>query len=413
MRKINFNINRLFEEIMLYSGQFGLFYILMQFIIQRNEFWGNLGHVVLLVAIVVQAIVLSVVEDNLIYRILFSFIVPIAYSSIELSEGIEKLANAAHMGFWIYAIVSVSLMILKKRKNEITQYIVEYLFVILNIFIYVFLYFYFDTLKEVVDLNNLTIFKIFNYWDHFLQNPTHWYVMFGGIILAVTIAFGRHQLHKLKNRIALLFGQYVDVGLRDTIIEKGEFTSTRRELCILFSDIINFTKLCESNEASKVSEMLNTYFEYWNSIIKKHCGTIDKYIGDAIMVIFGLEDEQHSSENTINCALEAINNWNNLIESLISKNLPIPDGFGIGCHFGELIIGDIGSKDRKNITVVGDTVNIASRLEAMTRNTNNELLISESIFEKINIGLQSKFEKIGMVKVKGKTNSIMIWGNKK
>lgn len=403
--------DRFLEELLLYSGQFGLFYALMQAIVQGGAFFGNFGHMALVAAIVLQSAALSVAGGKPGFRWALSFIVPLVYGSIELFEGVTNLTNAAHMGFWAYAAFSAALMTMKRAKDERLRSVVEAVLVAVNVFIYVFLYFYFDTLKDVGDPAELTVFRIYRHVGNFLRDPTHWYVIFGGVVLALTIGFGRHELHKLKNRISSLFGKYVDSGLRDTVIEKGEFTATKRELCVLFSDIVGFTVLCEKLEARQVSDMLNSYFEYWNAIVKRHGGTVDKYVGDAIMVIFGLENPERGCEDAVRCALEARSGWSSLKGSLRAKGLPVPEGFGIGCHYGELIIGDIGSEDRKNITVVGDTVNVASRLESMTRKAGKGILISDAVYGRISVGLQARFGALGSVELKGKSAGVEAWGN--
>jgi len=369
------------EELLLYSGQFGLFYLIMQLIIEKGDIIYNNGHIALILFLIVQAILLSVLGDKLLFRFGFSFIVPIVYSSFELIESTVNIWNAAHIGFWIYALISTLLMVLKKSDKEFLRRISEILFVVVNVFIFIFLYYYFDVFKGLPKGSQLTIFNVFNYLGEFLTNPTHWYIIIGGVFLAVTIALGRYEIALLKDKIASLFGQYVDSNIRDTIIEKGEFIAENKNLCILFSDIESFTTLCEKNDASSIAEMLNTYFEYWNTIVKKYNGTVDKYIGDAIMVIFGLDEKANPCDLAVECALEAYNNRAMLFDLLNKRNLPVPSGFGIGCHYGELIIGDIGSKDRKNFTVIGDTVNIASRLESITRKVKNKVIVCTEIYE--------------------------------
>lgn len=400
------------EELLLYSGQFGLFYIIMQLIIEKSSFFVNAGHVGLSIALIVQAILLSVFGTNKTLRFILSFVVPIVYSVIELSEGTTYILNAAHIGFWIYAFMSSILMIIRTSKVEALQRITEILLVIINIFIFQFLYFYFDTWKDLQDNKYLTIDIIFSYLNTFLSDPTHWFIIIGGSLLAITIALGRYEIASLKDKISTLFGKYVDRNIRDTIIDKGEYVAKKENLCILFSDIVSFTNLCEKNDASSIALMLNTYFEYWNKVVHKYNGTIDKYIGDAIMVIFGLENKSNACDVAAMCALEAYDSRNILFEELRKKELPVPNGFGIGCHYGELIIGDIGSSDRKNFTVIGDTVNIASRLESITRKVENKVIISSETYSKLSANNRIKFESIGAMEIKGKSTKVAIWGNR-
>jgi class 3 adenylate cyclase len=400
------------EELLLYSGQFGLFYIIMQFIIEGGRFFSNTGHVGLSLALLIQAFLLSLFGNKKAYRVIFSFVVPIVYSLLEYSEGSAYLLNAAHVGFWIYAVLSAALMLIRMDKSEILQRITEIVLVLINVFIFLYLYFYFDTWKDVQDSNKLTITNVYSYLGTFLSDPTHWFIIAGGCLLAITIALGRYEVARLKDKIASLFGKYVDSNIRDTIIAKGKYDAQKADLCVLFSDIVSFTNLCEKHDASSIARMLNIYFEYWNTIVKRHNGTIDKYIGDAIMVIFGLGNDKNPCDMAAMCALDAHENKEELYGILSKNKLPVPSGFGIGCHFGELIIGDIGSADRKNFTVIGDTVNIASRLESVTRKVNNKIIISSEVYYKLNENIKGKFASIGKVELKGKSAGVLIWGNK-
>lgn len=376
----------------------------MQLIIEGREFLYNINHLCLLVSLIVQTFLLAKYGDKQFPRVLFTFLVPIIYSLLEMLEGATDLLNAAHVGFWIYAFLSSGLMVLRKKTKKIMVY--EILLIVINIVIFVFLYFYFDTWKEMQNKEYLVITNIFNYIPLFLSDQTHWFIISGGAFLATTIALARVEVEQLKAKIFLLFGKYVDVSIRDLIIENGEIVSEKKELCIVFSDIKHFTTLCEQNEPENITTMLNTFFDEWNIVVKKYNGTVDKYIGDAIMIIFGLQDNKDTCDSAILCAMEMDKKWNVIKEKLIKKGLPVPEDFGIGSHYGEAIIGDIGSSDRKNFTVIGDAVNVASRLESETRKHSSRLLISSSVYTRLSQTNKTHFVEIGNINLKGKEKKI-------
>lgn len=403
---------KMIEELLLYSGQFGLYYIIMQIIIEQGSFIVDFGHMGLAVTLLLQAYLLARFGGRTVFRLSFTFLVPVVYSILEYREGLIDLLNAAHFGFWFHALFSALLLTAKEKIGDRGKRIIDTFLVYLNIAIFLLLYFYFDTWKEVMENDLLTIGKIFHYLPNFLSDPTHWFIIAGGFLLATTIALGRNEVSRLKDRIVSLFGRYVDSSIRDAIIEKGAFTAVNRNLCILFSDIISFTTLCEKNSPSDIADMLNIYFEFWNGLVKKHRGIVDKYIGDAIMVIFGFEDEEEACNSAVACSLEALERWPELEKELKNRNLPVPEGFGAGCHFGELIIGDIGSDDRRNFTVIGDTVNTASRIESASRKTESKVIISSTAYDRLSESLKPSFQSIGRVSLKGKSNSVSIWGNR-
>lgn len=412
-RKLSLHAKLFSQEILLYSGQFALFYLLMQFIIEGTGFLHNASHLGLLAALLIQTMILSKYGNNSLCRVIFSFFVPIVYSLIEMQEGTAYLLNAAHIGFWIYAMVSSILMVLKLNGSSERSRVSESVLVIVNVVIFIFLYFYFDTWKEVTNKEELTVFRIFHYSSLFLRDPTHWFIIYGGAFLAMTVALGRNEIALLKERIYALFGKYVDGKIRDLIIEEGTIESRRLDLCILFSDIKNFTSLCETNDPRSITEMLNMYFEQWNVLVEKHHGIVDKYIGDAIMVIFGLSNNRNACNSAILCGIEMDQQWEKLTGELMKRKLPIPAGFGIGCHYGDVILGDIGSYDRKNFTVIGDTVNIASRLEAASRQTKSRLLISSAVYDRLTDENMPNFYEIGMIELKGKQEGINTWAYSK
>lgn len=412
-KQFSLNAKLFLQEILLYSGQFALFYLLMQCIVEGKNLLQNASHVGVFAALLIQTLILSKYGNNTRLRLVCSFLVPLVYSLFELHEGVAHILNAAHVGFWIYATVSSLLMVLKLKGRSAASQAAEILLVLVNVLIFLFLYFYFDTWKDGYPQEELTIVRIFQYSAVFLQNPTHWFIIYGGAFLAMTIALGRHEIVLLKERIYALFGQYVDGKIRDLIIEEGSIESRRLDLCIVFSDIKNFTNLCEHHDPRLITDMLNMYFEQWNVIVEKHHGIVDKYIGDAIMVIFGLSHHGTACDAAILCGIEMENQWNQLQSELLKKNLPIPAGFGIGCHYGDVIVGDIGSHDRKNFTVIGDTVNIASRLEAASRQTTSRLLISSAVYERLTAQNKHHFHSIGMIELKGKQEGIHTWAHKK
>jgi len=409
--KINKVAKLFLQEILLYSGQFALFYLLMQFLIDGTASFFNPGHMSLLVTLLVQTTLLSIFGDRVLPRLLLSFVIPLVYSLIELQEGTPDLLNAAHLGFWFYALISGVLVVMKIHGSTNTSRISEMILVLVNVFIFIFLYFYFDTWKELKsNMKELTINRIYTHLSLFLSDPTHWFIIYGGGFLALTVALGRNEITLLKEKIYSLFGKYIDGNIRDLIISEGKVRSKRQDLCILFSDIKSFTSLCENHDPEEITGMLNLYFEQWNRLVAKHKGTVDKYIGDAIMVIFGLSGEEDACDEAVSCGRDMENSWFTLTEELFKRGLPVPEGFGIGCHYGELILGDIGSSERKNFTVIGDTVNIASRLEAASRRVESSLLVSSSVYGRLSEENRNGFVRIGRIKLKGKTEGIETWG---
>lgn len=186
------------------------------------------------------------------------------------------------------------------------------------------------------------------------------------------------------------FGKVVDPEVRDYLMSGAGSASLgaalggeTREVTVLFCDIRSFTAMSEKMAASDVVKLLNKYFTALGKCIAAHHGIINKYIGDAIMAIFGAPVY---SENSAGDAFEAAIDMRKALESINIefKNEGFPEiRFGIGIHTGPVFAGTIGAENRMEYTVIGDTVNTASRLESLCKTYKTDLLISAASAEKI------------------------------
>lgn len=152
---------------------------------------------------------------------------------------------------------------------------------------------------------------------------------------------------------------------------------------------------------------LNSYLRRMEPIIEKHGGFVDKYIGDAIMAIF-LDGPGHA----LRCAGEMLEQLAVFNEERAARSYP-PVFIGIGIHTGPVMLGTVGSNKRMETTVIGDAVNLASRIESLTKHFGEPLLFSETAASGLNSPQKDEIKKIARVRVKGKTIPILIYGMKK
>ncbi|RHX86099.1 adenylate/guanylate cyclase domain-containing protein [Leptospira stimsonii] len=204
-----------------------------------------------------------------------------------------------------------------------------------------------------------------------------------------------------RDKMKDAFGKFVNKDIAEMVL-KGEVKlgGDKRECVILFSDIRNFTSLSEKIEPELVVEFLNQYFTAMVKCINANGGSVNKYIGDAIMAVWGeLGHTEFDTEKAIQAALD-------MRKSLVQFNKnrgtdKKPKIFiGIGINTGEVIAGQIGSEDRLEYTVIGDTVNLASRVESLTKVFGADILITGNSYEKVK-GIFT-VEKLKPIKVKGK-----------
>ncbi len=235
--------------------------------------------------------------------------------------------------------------------------------------------------------------------------------------LNTVLVFGGITIHRYfteereKRKIKKTFQHYLSPAVIKHLLEHPEqlhLGGDRKELTVLFSDIRGFTSASEKMPPEKLVQLLNDYFTVMTEVIFQYEGTLDKYMGDAIMAVFGAPLEQ--KDHPLRAALTALEMADKL--KLHKKEWCQKYGIddlqiGIGLHTGTMVVGNMGSEKRFNYTVVGDNVNLASRLEGLNKDYGTQIIISEEHYEKVKDFVKAK--KLGEVKVKGKEKPTTIY----
>lgn len=215
-----------------------------------------------------------------------------------------------------------------------------------------------------------------------------------------------YTLLEERNQIVGMFGQYVSPSVVDRLMsQKAETISESREVCVMFLDIRNFTKFSEKKTPTEVITYLNTLFEDMIDIVNRNNGIINKFLGDGFMAVFGapLSDQGKDVQNAVNASMEIIEKVADL-----NREGKIPETkIGIGLHSGEAMTGSVGSSQRKEYTIIGDTVNLASRVEQLNKDYGTALLVTEAVYEQIKHYISC--ESLPPVKVKGRESEVQIY----
>ena len=224
---------------------------------------------------------------------------------------------------------------------------------------------------------------------------------------------------KFEKNIRRAFSRFVPEQIIDELVDGAASSDKvsvgeKRDVAILFSDIRSFTSISEMNKPETIVAFLNRYFTTMCTIIKKHGGTIDKFIGDAIMALFGAPV---SYEDNARRALAAAYEMREALPSVPLEDLVLPPGMtfniGIGIHYGDVIVGSIGSSDKTDYSVIGDNVNLASRMEGLTKTYGSMILVTDAVKKDIykTTGGTDGFEfrYLDDVKVKGKEKAVPIY----
>lgn len=219
-----------------------------------------------------------------------------------------------------------------------------------------------------------------------------------------------HMTEGLKERdkVKSLFSKFHGSSVAEDLINKDIGVGGQtKEVVVFFSDIRGFTAFSEKRSPEEVVEMLNEYFGVMVKIINSHGGVVDKFIGDAIMAVWGApKSSDRDAHQAVRACLEMRRALEELNERRIARSQP-PINIGMGLHAGKAISGTIGSDERMEYTVIGNTVNTASRIEASTKAFGADLLISDTVIERI--GEDFKTELAGAAEVKGRSEALKMF----
>jgi adenylate cyclase len=213
-----------------------------------------------------------------------------------------------------------------------------------------------------------------------------------------------------RDRIKSAFARYVSQQVLDSVLKSDsvgiQLSGHRRRISVLFSDIRGFSTLSENLPPEKVVKLLNEYFERMVDVVFRNKGTLDKFMGDGLMVIFGApEDDAYQEENAIRTAVEMQHELGLMAAQWESEGICIR--IGIGINSGPAVVGNMGSSRRMEYTAIGDTVNLASRLESATKDFGVGILVSEYTYNALRGAFP--FKAMGPVQVRGRSETVLTY----
>ncbi|MBN2875593.1 MAG: response regulator, partial [Spirochaetales bacterium] len=261
------------------------------------------------------------------------------------------------------------------------------------------------TVMATLHIGNLTN----NYFSDTIVENLGVFADGAGTIVENSVLFV--HIRELESRIRHVFSKFVPAEVIDDLLARGSdealMVGEKRTIVVLFSDIRSFTSISEHNKPEDVVAFLNKHFSVMVEVIKRHGGSIDKFIGDAIFAIFGAPvSYEDNAMRAIQAAVDMIQAMSQVETGFLT--LPATGyAIGIGVHEGPAIVGNIGSSDKFDYTAIGDTVNIASRLEGLTKHYHRRILVSEEIAAKT--GSRFDLREVDRVKVKGKLNATSLF----
>ncbi len=236
-------------------------------------------------------------------------------------------------------------------------------------------------------------------------------VLFGSGVVAGLVAVSlRGQFENsilagaARDRVTNLFGQHVSPSVVERLLAtQAEPPSELRTICVLFLDIRGFTAMTRQRPAGETVELLNAFFAEMIDVVDRHHGIINKFLGDGFLALFGAPlADPSAAQNALGAAramIEAVEAWN---KERPSQALRV----GIGIHMGEAVTGVVGSPRRKEYTVIGDTVNLAARLEQLTKETGSQVLVSNSVHSAV---AADGAVDLGPLAIRGYDEKVQVW----
>lgn len=226
---------------------------------------------------------------------------------------------------------------------------------------------------------------------------------------ALNMSYGYFVESRSKRELAHLFGTYVPPELVDEMVKDPDSYSMKaasKELTVMFCDMRGFTKMSERMEPTQLQELLNGVFSRLTDLIRANRGTIDKYMGDCVMAFWGAPvDLPNHGSLAVKTSLEMSNAIRKLNEEHRAKGIP-EIGIGIGLNTGTMCVGDMGSDIRRSYTVIGDSVNLGSRLEGLSKTYGVDIVVSEATRK---LAPEFAWQELDRVRVKGKEQAVSIF----
>ncbi|NUN05109.1 MAG: adenylate/guanylate cyclase domain-containing protein [Bdellovibrio sp.] len=264
-----------------------------------------------------------------------------------------------------------------------------------------------------VFLGTVTILAGADIWfftqKHTLLHSVFLYFNVFAVFFAIQV-FKYFTEEKKKRELKSTFSKYVSPAVVDELLKDAknlQLGGRRVRMTAFFSDVRGFTTISEKLAPEELSRVLNMYLTPMTDIVFKNKGTLDKYMGDAVMAFFGapIEDKDHAKHACL-CALRSIEKLMELQKVFAEKNLPMID-IGIGINTGDMSVGNMGSNIVQNYTIMGDSVNLASRLEGINKEYGTRIVISEFTYNDVKNDFIAR--EIDRVRVKGKLEPVRIY----
>jgi class 3 adenylate cyclase len=415
-------LKRFFDEFLLYSSQLIAFFVAMLALIPSADalpgasFWLIAGFVV------IQIGLLSVQGHDPFLRVIYSFITPAGYALVRSLNGGFILTDMGHMFLWGGALyIGLFQALTIAGRNRVINGIAEIMLAIGSIVMFVFLYFYLDLrvgLSAALGTGAITLANFRKALDvtsfphafvAFVASPQHAFFAFGSATFATLLLANRVRVLSLHSRIASLFGED---RLATKVPRPAPVISEEVQAVVLSADILDFTGFASRLSAASAADVLNKYYSLWGLVAEKHGGEVVGITGDSVILVFGLLGSRNAAEEAVAAASAFFEAMPGFRDELQFASLPPFTGVSVGIHAGTVIAAALGLPGKRRISVFGDAVSVATRLDSLCREFKQEVLVTQAVFSQLGIDSQSRFDRLGEVLLRNSTLPVPVYGLK-
>ncbi len=424
-KPMKFLPKRYLEEFFLYSSQFVLFFILILFSspsIIRPE---PLALVSLILFLLIQIALLARYGHRPPARFFYSLMTPLGYTLMQSISRSDRPFDMASFFLWATALYLGGIQALAILfRTKWPKRLAEIFLTLGTIFTFIFFYFYIDlrlnsTKAYEADqlgyqglMQALSLSNFIPAFITFAKTLQHVFFMFGVFMFGLFQIADKIKQVSLKARLDQVYA-IVEPPAPGTAEQQAVAAGETRDVVILYADLWNFTPIAEKEGARATMGLLNRYYALWDIVARRHSGIVEQFVGDTAIVVFGMMGEKDAADEAVACAFDFLYEFTHLQEDLAEHRLPLVKHIGIGVHAGKAAIGELSSASGvQRIGVVGEAVNIAARLDSLCREFKQDLLISNPVYKQLSLESQSRFQPMGEVLFRGKTQPQAVYGKK-
>ena len=416
---------RYLEEFFLYSSQFVLFFMIILFSSPSIIRPSTVALVSLIGFLLVQIGLLARFGHRPLARFLFSLMTPLGYTLMQALSAPVRVIDMASFFLWATAlylggIQALSILFRRKWPKRLAEVFLS----LGTIFTFIFFYFYLDlrlTSTQSYEagelgyaglVDSLALSNFIPAFLNFAKTLQHVFFIFGAFMFGSFQVADKIKQVSLKGRLDAVYA-VVEPPVADSSMREQVAGGENRNVVILYADLWNFTPIAEKEGARATIGLLNRYYALWDIVARRHNGVIEQFVGDTAIVVFGLMGEKDAGDAAVACAFDFLYEFSHLQEDLTAHRLPLVKHIGIGVHGGRVAVGELSAASGiQRIGVVGEAVNIAARLDSLCREFKQDLLVSAPVYKQLSLEAQARFQPMGEVLFRGKSQPQMVYGKK-